>query len=327
MTSETSKGNIEKEALRKLFCGGLAHDTTDDTFQKQFEQFGSIVNAFISRDPKTKESKYFGFITFNNSICVLQALASAPQILGGRGIEVKRATPRENMTEMAHERTNKLFVGDRSGFRLGHGGGVNSDHWSGINNTGNAYEGGRGGDHYKVANGKDKKSGEKRNVSKDYEIFDKVLGTRSIVQFSEVRETNRVPPHETDNAATLNEELTTQDQVYTAIGREETERAPADREKAQPKRTKKKKNTKSAAVNQLGQCLAKTQKMQEGITGQFLEGMRHLGESSRTHTSDTLLQVAKMLAGRNDAGERSLATRKQEMMTMRVTVLHTKLNS
>eukprot|EP00794_Sanderia_malayensis_P016431 gene16431-18067_t len=88
------------------------------------------------------------------------------------------------------------------------------------------------------------------------------------------KETNIVPPHETDNAAGLNEEVTTQDQVYTGMGKEGTEKAPTETEKAQPKRTKKKKYIKSAAVNQLVQCLAEAQKMQEGIMGHFFQGMR-----------------------------------------------------
>eukprot|EP00794_Sanderia_malayensis_P002495 gene2495-2874_t len=88
----------------------LHRNTTDDTLRQYFEQFGNIVDVVIIRDQKTKESKCFGFITYDHSICVLQALASQPHVIDGRTVDVKRAIPRENKTETAHERTRKLFI-------------------------------------------------------------------------------------------------------------------------------------------------------------------------------------------------------------------------
>eukprot|EP00794_Sanderia_malayensis_P013433 gene13433-14814_t len=85
MTSKKSERIIEKEAIRKLFSGHLGRNTTDDTFKQHFEKFGNVVDAFISRNPMTMESKSFGFIKFENSICVLEALASRPHILRWKG--------------------------------------------------------------------------------------------------------------------------------------------------------------------------------------------------------------------------------------------------
>ncbi len=42
-------------------------------------------------------------------------------------------------------------------------------------------------DRYKDAKDKNKKSGSARNLPKYYDIFDEVLGTRSVVQLEEVR--------------------------------------------------------------------------------------------------------------------------------------------
>eukprot|EP00794_Sanderia_malayensis_P016474 gene16474-18111_t len=102
---------MEKEGLRKLFCGGLHYNTTSDILKQHFEQFGNVLDAFICLNPVTMESKHFGFITFENAICVLDALASRPHKVGGRAIDVRRAIPKKNDSETALVRTKMLFVG------------------------------------------------------------------------------------------------------------------------------------------------------------------------------------------------------------------------
>eukprot|EP00794_Sanderia_malayensis_P016475 gene16475-18112_t len=57
------------------------------------------------------ESKHFGFTTFENAICVLDALASRPHKVGGRAIDARRAIPKKNDSETALVRTKRLFVG------------------------------------------------------------------------------------------------------------------------------------------------------------------------------------------------------------------------
>eukprot|EP00794_Sanderia_malayensis_P015916 gene15916-17516_t len=111
MTSENGEANTEKEALRKLFCGGLDRNTTDETFRQHFERFGNIVDLVIIRDKNTQESKGFGFVTYDSSGGVGEALAARPHEIDGRTVEIKRAIPREDNTETAHQRTKKLFIG------------------------------------------------------------------------------------------------------------------------------------------------------------------------------------------------------------------------
>ena len=101
----------EKEALRKLFCGGLDRNTTDETFRGHFEQFGNIVDLVIIRDKNTQASKGFGFVTYDASEGVLEAINARPHNIDGRTVEIKRAIPRDENTETAHQRTKKLFVG------------------------------------------------------------------------------------------------------------------------------------------------------------------------------------------------------------------------
>ena len=45
-------------------------------------------------------------------------------------------------------------------------------------------------DRYKEATEKSKRSGEAHNLPNYFDVFDEVLGTRSLVQLGEVRETN-----------------------------------------------------------------------------------------------------------------------------------------
>ena len=102
---------LEKEALRKLFVGGLDRNTSDETFRQHFEKYGNIVDLVIIRDKNTQESKGFGFVTFDSSFAVKEALDNRPHVIDERTVEVKRAIPREDNTQTAHQRTKKLFIG------------------------------------------------------------------------------------------------------------------------------------------------------------------------------------------------------------------------
>lgn len=101
----------EKESLRKLFAGGLDRKTTDETFRQHFEQFGVIVDLVIIRDKSSQTSKGFGFVTYESSEAVKNALDARPHMIDDRNVEVKRAIPREENTASAHQRTKKLFIG------------------------------------------------------------------------------------------------------------------------------------------------------------------------------------------------------------------------
>ncbi len=101
----------EREALRKLFCGGLDRDTTDETFRAHFDEFGHIVDLIIIRDKATQVSKGFGFVTFDHSDAVAAALDKRPHVIDGKTVEIKRAIPREENNATAHQRTKKLFFG------------------------------------------------------------------------------------------------------------------------------------------------------------------------------------------------------------------------
>lgn len=49
--------DIKYKALRKIFVGGLASDTSREDLVDHFSQFGRVLNAYVIYDPITKQSK------------------------------------------------------------------------------------------------------------------------------------------------------------------------------------------------------------------------------------------------------------------------------
>ncbi|KAK9884847.1 hypothetical protein WA026_009073 [Henosepilachna vigintioctopunctata] len=102
----------EPEQFRKLFIGGLDYRTTDDSLKKHFEQWGDIVDVVVMKDPTTKRSRGFGFITYSRAHMVDDAQNARPHRVDGRVVEPKRAVPRQDIGRPESGATvKKLFVG------------------------------------------------------------------------------------------------------------------------------------------------------------------------------------------------------------------------
>ena len=102
----------EPEQFRKLFIGGLDYKTTEETLRKHFEQWGDIVDCVVMRDPQTKRSRGFGFITYSKAHMVDEAQAARPHKVDGREVEPKRAVPREDSGKPESQATvKKVFLG------------------------------------------------------------------------------------------------------------------------------------------------------------------------------------------------------------------------
>lgn len=88
--------NLQKEPehLRKLFIGGLDYRTDNDKLKGHFEAWGEIVDVVVMKDPQTKKSRGFGFITYSSAHMVDDAQAARPHTIDGRVVEPKRAVPR-----------------------------------------------------------------------------------------------------------------------------------------------------------------------------------------------------------------------------------------
>lgn len=89
----------------KLFIGGLSFDTTDDKLRAFFKKYGAVSDAVVMRDPSTRRSRGFGFVTFADSSSADAAMSAAEHIIDGRRVEAKRAVPREDNSRDAPVQT------------------------------------------------------------------------------------------------------------------------------------------------------------------------------------------------------------------------------
>ena len=75
----TSESPKEPEQLRKLFIGGLSFETTDESLRSHFEQWGTLTDCVLMRDPNTKHSRGFGLVTYATVEEVDAAMNARPQ--------------------------------------------------------------------------------------------------------------------------------------------------------------------------------------------------------------------------------------------------------
>jgi len=104
----------EPEHLCKLFIGGLDYRTTEETLTSQFEQYGEIVDVIVMKDPHTKRSRGFGFVTFSKSYMLDDAQKAKPHTIDGREVDTKRAVPRDQVGpggKVESKNSKKLFLG------------------------------------------------------------------------------------------------------------------------------------------------------------------------------------------------------------------------
>ncbi|KAM4700165.1 heterogeneous nuclear ribonucleoprotein A1 isoform 2-T3 [Discoglossus pictus] len=107
-----SESPKEPEQLRKLFIGGLSFETTDDSLRSHFEQWGTLTDCVVMRDPNSKRSRGFGFVTYATAEEVDASMNARPHRVDGRVVEPKRAVSREDSQRPgAHLTVKKIFVG------------------------------------------------------------------------------------------------------------------------------------------------------------------------------------------------------------------------
>ncbi|GFS24817.1 heterogeneous nuclear ribonucleoprotein A1, partial [Elysia marginata] len=99
------------EQFRKLFVGGLSYDTDEDGLRAHFETWGEIVDCVVMRDPVSKRSRGFGFITYKEREMIDEAQNKRPHNVDGRDVETKRAMPRDAAGTSNQQSVKKMFVG------------------------------------------------------------------------------------------------------------------------------------------------------------------------------------------------------------------------
>lgn len=97
----------------KMFVGGLSWQTTPESVREYFSQFGDVAEVMVMKDPATRRSRGFGFITFSQAGSVSKVLNYPAHQLDGKLIEPKVAVPRKSNPKLVM-RTKKIFVGGLS---------------------------------------------------------------------------------------------------------------------------------------------------------------------------------------------------------------------
>jgi RNA recognition motif-containing protein len=81
----------------KLFVGKLSFDTTNDSLQALFAQYGTVASAQVIMDRDTNRSKGFGFVEMADQTAAQTAInALDGKEFEGRVIVVNVAKPRED---------------------------------------------------------------------------------------------------------------------------------------------------------------------------------------------------------------------------------------
>ncbi len=119
---------------KKLFVGGLAWATNDESLRDAFAQYGEVTEAKVILERETGRSRGFGFVTFSDAAAADEAAAQLDGAsLDGRSIRVNEAQDR---------RGGRGGGGGGGGYGGGRGGGYGGGGGGGY---GGGYGGGGGG--------------------------------------------------------------------------------------------------------------------------------------------------------------------------------------
>ncbi|XP_050697208.1 TAR DNA-binding protein 43-like isoform X5 [Eriocheir sinensis] len=96
-----------KQRCSDLIVLGLPWKTTEKELREYFEPFGEVLMAQVKKDPKTNQSKGFGFIRFGNYETQVRVL-SQRHMIDGRLCDVKIPNSKEGQVQQVN---SKVFIG------------------------------------------------------------------------------------------------------------------------------------------------------------------------------------------------------------------------
>uniref|UniRef100_A0A0K0DU52 Heterogeneous nuclear ribonucleoprotein A1 n=1 Tax=Strongyloides stercoralis TaxID=6248 RepID=A0A0K0DU52_STRER len=133
-TGEQPPEPTEPEHFRKIFIGGLTANTTEDMLREFFGQWGGyILDCVVMRDPSTKRSRGFGFVTYVCQADVDKAMVNRPHNIDGKVVDTKRAVPRDQSKGGdANLSSKRLYV---SGIRESHTEDMLTEHFKKFGNV------------------------------------------------------------------------------------------------------------------------------------------------------------------------------------------------
>lgn len=71
-----------------MFVGGLSWETTQDSLQRYFGQYGEVIDCVVMKNSETGRSRGFGFVTFSDPSKVDAVLKNGPHELDGRTVSL-----------------------------------------------------------------------------------------------------------------------------------------------------------------------------------------------------------------------------------------------
>ena len=99
-TMSKSKSPKEPEQLWKLFIRGLSFETNDESLRSHSEQWGTLTDCVVIRNPNTKCSRGCRFVTHASVGEVDTAMNVRPHKLDGRVVEPKRSSQEKILKEL-----------------------------------------------------------------------------------------------------------------------------------------------------------------------------------------------------------------------------------
>ncbi|ERM99709.1 ELAV-like protein 1 isoform X2 [Amborella trichopoda] len=93
---------------KKLVILGIPWEVDDEGLRQYMKQFGELVDVMVMKDRITGRSRGFGYVTFSSPEDAQKALA-VEHSLNGRTLEIKVATPKEEMVPSGRKST-RIFV-------------------------------------------------------------------------------------------------------------------------------------------------------------------------------------------------------------------------
>ncbi|KAJ8648144.1 hypothetical protein MRB53_001167 [Persea americana] len=94
---------------KKLVVLGIPWDVDTEALRQYMSKFGELEDAIVMKERSTGRSRGFGYVTFSSAEDAKNAL-EGEHVLGGRMLEVKVATPKEEMRAPSSRKVNRIFV-------------------------------------------------------------------------------------------------------------------------------------------------------------------------------------------------------------------------
>ncbi|KAG2177749.1 hypothetical protein INT43_002996 [Umbelopsis isabellina] len=89
----------EQDKTEKIFVGGIHQDVDEEEFRDYFSQFGKVIDVTLMTDRATGRPRGFGFVTFESSQGVDNALHMTGLAMRGKPVEVKKAMPKHRQQQ------------------------------------------------------------------------------------------------------------------------------------------------------------------------------------------------------------------------------------